>query len=85
MRLDGMTTRYISIKAVFFIIDFLKNLRMFLPFAGSKVCRYMPSCSEYTKEAISKHGILKGGVMGLKRILRCHPFSKKNILYDPIP
>ncbi len=39
-------------------------------------CRYNPSCSEYTYEAIEKYGVIKGGLKGAYRILRCNPFSK---------
>ena len=50
-------------------------------------CRYLPTCSEYTKEAISTHGIIKGLAYGLKRILRCHPikFLGGSEGYDPVP
>lgn len=43
---------------------------------GIKVCRYDPYCSEYTYQAVDKYGIIKGGIMGAYRILRCNPFSK---------
>ena len=49
-------------------------------FAGS--CRYEPSCSMYTEQAIQKHGILKGGWMGAKRIASCGPWRPGG--YDPV-
>mgnify|MGYP005774431571 FL=1 len=45
-------------------------------------CKYYPSCSEYTKQAIEKHGCIKGIFLGIKRILKCNPFSKGG--YDPL-
>ncbi len=45
-------------------------------------CKYYPTCSEYTKQAIDKYGALKGAFLGIKRILRCNPFSKGG--YDPL-
>ena len=45
-------------------------------------CTYYPSCSEYTKQAIEKYGVIKGGILGIKRILKCNPFSKGG--YDPL-
>ena len=46
-------------------------------------CRFMPSCSEYTAEALILHGPLKGGLLGLRRICRCRPFVTWG--YDPVP
>lgn len=46
-------------------------------------CRFFPSCSEYARQAIQKHGLRKGGFLALKRLLRCHPLSKGG--YDPVP
>lgn len=45
-------------------------------------CRYLPTCSEYAVEAILTHGAVRGGWMGLKRILRCHPFGGSGL--DPV-
>ena len=46
-------------------------------------CRYLPTCSEYAYVAIVRHGWWRGGWMGLRRFLRCHPFSKGG--HDPVP
>lgn len=47
---------------------------------GAK-CRFYPTCSEYTKQAIDKYGIIKGSFKGLKRILKCNPFHEGGIDY----
>ncbi len=47
-------------------------------------CRYIPTCSAYAQEAIEKYGAAKGGWLAVKRLLRCHPFSKRDP-YDPVP
>jgi len=51
-------------------------------FLTDKVCRFTPTCSEYTYQAVEKYGATKGLFLGLKRIIRCHPFSKGG--YDPL-
>ncbi len=45
-------------------------------------CRFRPTCSEYTYQAVYKYGIIKGLLKGIWRIIRCHPFSKGG--YDPV-
>jgi len=49
----------------------------------SPSCRFVPSCSQYTFEAIEKHGLFWGIWMGAKRLLRCHPFNSGGL--DPVP
>ncbi|MDR2502806.1 MAG: membrane protein insertion efficiency factor YidD [Deltaproteobacteria bacterium] len=46
-------------------------------------CRFYPSCSAYAAEAVSVHGLFKGGLLSLRRILRCHPFNDGGV--DPVP
>jgi putative membrane protein insertion efficiency factor len=46
-------------------------------------CRYQPTCSEYTYEAIERHGVIKGIGLGMWRLVRCNPFSKGGL--DPVP
>ena len=49
-------------------------------------CRFIPTCSQYAIEAITKYGALKGGWMALRRICCCHPFYHgKRGIYDPVP
>jgi putative membrane protein insertion efficiency factor len=65
---------------VLWLIRFYK--RFISPGLGSN-CRFYPSCSQYTYQAIEKYGVLRGGWMGTKRIARCNPFNKGG--YDPVP
>ena len=49
-------------------------------------CRFIPTCSTYALEAVEVHGAVKGGLLSLWRILRCHPFHReKGFIYDPVP
>ena len=65
------------------LLFFIQAYRTISPYKGRKCCRYIPTCSQYAKEAIEKYGALKGGALAVWRILRCNPFSKGG--FDPVP
>lgn len=52
------------------------------PFLGPR-CRFLPTCSEYAREAIENHGLARGFGMSLRRLLRCHPLGPSG--WDPVP
>lgn len=66
---------------IFLINGYKKHVSSWLELKGIK-CKYYPTCSEYTKQAVEKYGVVKGSILGIKRILRCNPFSKGG--YDPL-
>jgi putative membrane protein insertion efficiency factor len=65
------------------VLGAIKLYQRFLSPLLPPSCRFVPSCSRYAYEAIEKHGLLKGGWLGIKRISRCHPFNAGG--YDPVP
>jgi putative membrane protein insertion efficiency factor len=52
------------------------------PLLGTR-CRFLPSCSDYAREAVCRHGVAKGSWMAARRLCRCHPLAQAG--YDPVP
>ncbi|NMM62034.1 membrane protein insertion efficiency factor YidD [Clostridium sp. P21] len=65
-----------------FLIFFIKLYKKYISPLKGPCCRFYPTCSQYALDALEKHGVLKGGFMAIKRILRCNPFNKGG--YDPV-
>ena len=69
-------------KVIIFLIKLYKKyISNIFHFCGID-CKFYPTCSEYTMQAVQKYGIIKGIYLGIKRILKCNPFSKGG--YDPL-
>ena len=66
-------------KLILFLISIYQKISRHTP----PVCGFYPTCSEYTRQAIEKYGVLKGGWLGLKRISKCHPWHEGG--NDPVP
>ena len=69
-------------KAIFLAL--IRFYRKYISPCKPPCCRFVPTCSEYAYEAISKYGAIKGGVLALWRLLRCNPFNDGDI-FDPVP
>lgn len=65
------------------IIKLIRVYQLTLSSLLGNRCRFYPTCSQYTQEAISRYGVLKGCYYGARRILRCHPWHPGG--YDPVP
>lgn len=65
-----------------FLVFLINKYQKYISPNLGKNCRFYPTCSEYMKQAIKKYGAFKGSFYGIKRIIRCNPFSKGG--YDPL-
>lgn len=73
-------------KIIIYVINFYQKFLSLdtgiLSLKKGSTCVFYPTCSEYTKQAVTKYGVLKGIFVGVRRILRCHPWQKQHI--DPL-
>ncbi|HCO61960.1 MAG TPA: membrane protein insertion efficiency factor YidD [Clostridiales bacterium] len=68
------------------LLAFIRFYRKYISPTRPPCCRFIPSCSTYALEAVEVHGALKGGLLAVWRVLRCHPFHReKSYIYDPVP
>lgn len=65
------------------VLGLIRFYQRFISPGLPSACRFEPTCSVYTYQAIEKYGLLKGGWLGAKRIARCHPLNPGG--YDPVP
>lgn len=68
-------------RALLWLIDFYQ--RGISP-GHRPCCHYIPTCSEYARQAVEKYGAAKGAWLAIRRVCRCHPFTKRDP-YDPVP
>ncbi len=65
-----------------FLVFLIKFYRKYLSPLKRPCCRFYPTCSQYAMDSLEKYGVLKGGFMAIKRILRCNPLNEGG--YDPV-
>ncbi|MCF6279356.1 MAG: membrane protein insertion efficiency factor YidD [Flavobacteriaceae bacterium] len=73
------STKIIAIPFVWIVRFYQAAISPYMPSS----CRFTPTCSHYTVEALQKHGLFSGGYLAIKRIFSCHPWGKSG--YDPVP
>ncbi len=67
----------------YIVLFLIRSYKLLISPLFGNHCRFYPSCSSYTYEAIERHGFAKGAILGTKRLLKCHPFHRGGT--DPVP
>ena len=68
------------------LLGLIRFYQRYISPARPPCCRFIPTCSAYALEAVEKYGAWKGGLLALRRLLKCHPFHRqKTVEYDPVP
>lgn len=68
------------------ILSLIRFYQRYISPATPPACRFIPTCSEYARQAVEKYGAAKGSLLAAKRLSKCHPFHRqKTIEYDPVP
>jgi hypothetical protein len=78
-RIANILLKPIIFGNTFIALGLIRFYKIFIDPFKPKCCRFYPSCSDYMYEAIQKKGVLKGTILGCKRILKCHPFHPGGI------
>ena len=68
---------------IFPVIFLIKLYQLIISPIIGKNCRFLPTCSEYTIDSLKNFGVIKGSLLSIKRILKCHPLGRNG--YDPVP
>ena len=82
MRASALGGKIVVTRMKFLVLDLLGVYKAAVSPFFPPACRFEPTCSEYTRQAVEKYGALKGTWMGIKRLLRCQPFCKGG--HDPV-
>ncbi len=82
-RLKMLIKKNITTVVLLFFLMLIRCYQLFISPLKPCCCRYVPTCSAYAKDAFLLHGPIKGAMLTLKRILRCHPWGGYG--YDPVP
>ena len=78
-RLTNFLMKFLTFPFILLIRFYQSAISPYLP----ATCRYHPTCSQYSIEALEKHGLFFGSYLAVRRILSCHPWGKSG--YDPVP